>query len=59
MSPLEQYTIKKMRGDKNNATKLNSSKDSGEDEVETIWDSVVYARELEFSYLRGLNHLVF
>ena len=41
-----------------NAEELNASDNSGEYEVEAIWDSAVYARESELGHLQGLYYLV-
>ena len=60
MSLLEQNTTRKGRIDEN-ATKLaelDAGKDSGEYEVEAIWDTAVYARESESGHLPGLYYLV-
>ena len=41
MSLLEQDIIRKERVDENNATELDAGKNSGEYEVEAIWDNAV------------------
>ena len=56
---LEQDTTRKGRVHEKNAEKLDADDDSGEYEVEAIWDSALYARELESGYLPGLYYLVF
>ena len=59
ISLLEQNTTKKGRmDDENYAAKLDASNKSGEYKVEVIWDSAVYARELESGYLSNLHYLV-
>ena len=59
VSLLEQNTTKKERVDENNATKLNAGRNKGgEYKVEAIYDSAVYARELESGYLPRLYYLV-
>ena len=58
MSLLEQDTTKKERVYEENAEELNAG-DKEEYKVEVIWDSVVYARELELGHLPGLYYLVF
>ena len=55
VSLLEQDTIRKERVEK--VSELNAGDDSKEYKVEAIWDSAVYARELE-GYLPGLYYLV-
>ena len=57
MSLLEQDTIRKGRIDDENV-ELDADDKNGEYEVETIWDSEVYARESESSHLPGLYYLV-
>ena len=56
---LEQKTIMKGRvdDDESNAAELDAG-DSGEYKAEVIWDSAVYARELESGHLPGLYYLV-
>ena len=41
-----------------NAEELDASNNSGEYEVEAIWDSTVYARKSESGHLPGLYYLV-
>ena len=43
---------------KENAEELDAGDDSGEYEVEAIWDRTVYARESETGHLPGLYYLV-
>ena len=58
VSLLEKETTKKGRVDKN-VTELDAgNNDSGEYKVETIRDSVVYARESESGHLPGLYRLI-
>ena len=58
MSLLEQDNTKKERVDKR-VTKLElEAGDSKKYKVEAIWDSAVYASELELDKLPGLYHLV-
>ena len=59
MSLLEQDTTRKGQVDENNATELDAGDNSGKYKVEAIWDSAVYARELESGHLPGLYYLVF
>ena len=56
VSLLEQDTTKKEWDD--NAVELDTGDNSREYKVEAIWDSVVYARELELGYLPGFYYLV-
>ena len=56
MSLLEQDTTRK--GQVDDETELDASDNSGEYKVEAIWDSAVYARELELGHLPGLYYLV-
>ena len=59
MSLLEQDTTKKRRVDKEvRQIEFDNGNNSGEYKVEAIWDSVVYARELESGYLPGFYYLV-
>ena len=44
--------------DENNVAELDAGDESGEYEVEAIWDSAVYAREAESGHLPGLYYLV-
>ena len=56
---LETEITSKERLDDENAEKLDAGdKRTGEYEVEAIWNSAVYARELESSHLPGLYYLV-
>ena len=57
MSLLEQNTIWKGRVDEN-AIKQDAGNNSGEYKVEAIWNSVLYARELESGHLTGFYYLV-
>ena len=58
VSLLEQDITRKGRVDKN-VTELDAgNNDSGEYKIEVIWDSAVYARELESGYLPGLYYLI-
>ena len=41
-----------------NVTELDAGNESGEYEVEAIWDSAVYVRESESGHLPGLYYLV-
>ena len=41
-----------------NAEELDAGDNSGEYEVEAIWDSTVYARESKLGHLLGLYYLV-
>ena len=41
-----------------NMAKLDASDESGEYEVEGIWDNAVYSRELELGHLLGLYYLI-
>ena len=56
MSLLEQDTTRKKWD--NNAAELDAGDDSGEYEVEAIWDSAVYARESKLGNLPGLYYLM-
>ena len=56
VSLLEQDTTRK--GRVHEAEELNVGDDSGEYEVEAIWDNAVYARESESGHLPGLYYLV-
>ena len=59
MSLLEQDTTRKERVDKNAMTQLEFEVDNNQEyKVEEIWDSTVYAIELEAGYLPGLYYLV-
>ena len=58
MSLLEQDTIRKERVHEKNVEELDADDDSGEYEVEAIWDNAVYARESESGHLLGLYYLV-
>ena len=58
VSLLEQDTTKEKRVHKENAEELDAGDDSGEYEVETIWDSTVYARKSESSHLAGLYYMI-
>ena len=58
MSLLKQDTTRKERVHEENAEELDGGDDSGEYEVEAIWDSVVYAKESELGHLPGLYYLV-
>ena len=60
MSLLEQDTTRKRRVDKE-VRQMEfdvGDNDNGEYKVEVIWDSTVYARELESGHLPGLYYLV-
>ena len=57
MSLLEQDTTRKEQVDNENV-ELDAGDENGEYEVETIWDSEVYARESESGHLPGLYYLV-
>ena len=61
MSLLEQDTTKKGQVDENKTelAELDAGEDSGEYEVEAIWDSAVYAKESESNHLSELYYLVF
>ena len=56
VSLLEQDIIKKGRMDDENV-KLDTGDENGKYEVEVIWDSEVYARELESGHLPVLYYL--
>ena len=56
VSLLEQDTTKK--GQVDDEAELDASDNSGEYEVEPIWDSAVYARESKSGHLPGLYYLV-
>ena len=56
VSLLEQDTTRK--GRVHEAEELDAGDDSGEYEVEAIWDSAVYARESKSGHLPGLYYLV-
>ena len=56
MSLLEKDTTKKKRVDEN-TIKLDAGDDSGEYEVEVIWDSAVYAKEVD-EYLLRLYYML-
>ena len=56
VSLMEQDITKKERVD--NETELDAGDNSGEYEVEAIWDSAVYAKESESGQLPGLYYLV-
>ena len=58
MSLLKQDIIRKGRVHEENAEELDAGDNSGEYEVEAIWDSTIYTRESESSHLPGLYHLV-
>ena len=58
VSLLEQDTTKKEWVHKKNVEELDVGDDSGEYEVEAIWDNAVYARELESGHLLGFYYLV-
>ena len=58
MSLLEQDTTRKGQVHKENAEELDAGDNSGEYEVEAIWDSTVYARESESGHLPGFYYLV-
>ena len=58
MSLLEQDTIRKEQVDnENNAAELDAG-DSGEYEMEAIWDSAIYAKESESGHLPDFYYLV-
>ena len=57
VSRLEQDTIRKKRVDENVTELKFDAGNSKEYKVEVIWDSAVYARELE-GHLSGLYYLV-
>ena len=60
MSLLKQDTTKKGRVDKNNVTELDAGNNKGgKYKVKAIWDSAVYVKKSESSYLPGLYYLVF
>ena len=44
--------------DNDNTAELNASDNNKKYEVETIWDSMVYLRELESGHLLGLYYLI-
>ena len=56
---LKKDTTRKERVHEENVEELDAGDDRGEDEVEAIRDSVVYARESESGHLPGLYYLVF
>ena len=58
MSLLEQDTKGKGRVDHENAAELDTSNQSGEYEIEIIWDSAVYTKESKSGHLPGLYYLV-
>ena len=58
VSLLEQDTTRKGRVHEENAEELDAGDNSGEYEVEAIWDSAVYARESKSGHLPGLYYLV-
>ena len=60
MSLLEQDTIRKEQidDDENNAVERDAGDKIREYKVEAIWDSAVYAIELELGHLPGLYYLV-
>ena len=53
---MEQDIIRKGRVD--NETELDASNNSGEYEVEAIWDNAVYTRESDSGHPPGLYYLV-
>ena len=56
---LEQDIIRKGRVNDKNAVELDAGNNkSGEYKVEAIWDSAVYAKEVESDHLLGLYYLV-
>ena len=57
MLPLETGYHKEGQVDDANATKLDAN-NSGEYEVEAIWDSAIYARDSESGHLSGFYYLV-
>ena len=59
MSLLKQDTTKKGQIDKNNAIKLNTSKNSKNYKVKAIYNSTIYTRELKLDYLPTLYYLIF
>ena len=59
MSLLKQDITRKGRVDKEvRQIEFDTGDNSGEYKVEAIWDSVVYARELESGHLLGFYYLV-
>ena len=58
VSLLEQDTTRKGRVHEENAEELDAVDNSGEYEIEVIWDSAVYARESKSGHLPGLHYLV-
>ena len=56
MSLLEYNITKKERVDK--VLELDAGENSKPYKIEAIWDSAVYAMELELGYLSGLYYLV-
>ena len=59
MSLLEQNTTRKGRVDKKvRQIEFNAGNDGEEYKVETIWDSALYAKELELGHLPGLYYLI-
>ena len=58
VSLLKQDSTRKERVHEENAEELDAGDDSGEYEVEAIWDSAVYVRESESGHLPGLYYLV-
>ena len=55
---LEQDTTRKGQVDDKNIAELDIGNINGEYKVEGIWDSAVYARESESSYLLGFDYLI-
>ena len=55
---LEQDTTKKGRVHEENVEDLDAGDDSGEYEIEVIWDSAVYVRESKSGHPLGLYYLV-
>ena len=58
MSLLEQDTTRKGRVHEENVEELDAGDNSGEYEMEAIWDSAVYAKESKSGHLPGLYHLM-
>ena len=58
VSLLEQDTTKKEWVHEENVEKLDAGDNSGEYEMEAIWDSAVYTKKSESGHLPGLYYLV-
>ena len=60
ISLLKQNITRKRQIDENDMAKLDANNnEGGKYKVKAIWDSAVYAKELELNYLLRLYYLVF